>query len=77
MARYIQRKDGEGWSIRNREIFRLACCDCGLVHNLVIAISGKRRGTIIGISAERNERATAQKRRKLNPAAPLPKKEGE
>lgn len=63
MARYVKRKDGEGFNIRNREVFRLGCCDCGLVHNLVVSVRGKRRGFILGIAAERNERATAAKRR--------------
>jgi hypothetical protein len=61
--RYVQRKNGEGWAVRNRERFRIACCDCGLVHELVIVVSGKRKGTVIGIAAKRHERATAQKRR--------------
>jgi hypothetical protein len=62
--KYVQRKDGEGFTVRNREVFKLACCDCGLVHNFSLYVPGKRRGTVIGIAAERNERATAAKRRK-------------
>lgn len=62
--KYVQRKDGEGFTIRNREPFRIGCCDCGLVHNLVVVVRGRRRGFILGIAAERNERATAAKRRK-------------
>ena len=61
--RYAQRKDGEGWSIRNREMFRIGCCDCGLVHDLVIHVRGRRKGFIVGIAGKRNERATAQKRK--------------
>jgi hypothetical protein len=59
---YIVRKDGEGWEIRNRVPFKIACCDCGLVHNMVIVAPGKRRGAILGIAAERNPRATGGKR---------------
>lgn len=36
MTRYIQRKDGEGWAQKAGEVFRIACCDCGLVHDLVV-----------------------------------------
>lgn len=61
--RYIQRKNGEGWEVKNRIPFRVSCCDCGLVHNMVIVAPKESRGSILGIAAERNERATGQKRR--------------
>jgi len=64
VSRYVKRENGEGWTIRNREPFRVACCDCGLVHNIVIASLDKRKGAVLGIAAERNERATAAKRRR-------------
>lgn len=57
--RYIQRKDGEGWSVEAGKVFRVACC--GLVHDMVLV---KDRGKDIGIAARRNKRATAQRRRK-------------
>ena len=60
MARYIQRVDEEGFSVRAKEIVRLACCDCGLVHDFVFVAD--RKGNI-GIAARRNNRATAAKRR--------------
>lgn len=47
------------------KVFRLACCDCGLVHDFVLV----PEGDLIGIAAKRNNRATAQRRRhraKLN-----------
>lgn len=66
MARYIQRQNGEGWEIKNRIPFRVSCCDCGLVHNIVIHAPGLRKGSTLGIAAERNERATGQKRRSEN-----------
>lgn len=59
-ARYKQREDGEGWSVRSSEQFRIACCDCGLVHDVLVVAKGKE----IGIAARRNNRATAQRRRK-------------
>lgn len=64
MARYIQRTDGEGWSQRAGEVFRVACCDCGLVHDMAVVIGdGEETGTV-GIAAKRNERATAARRRR-------------
>jgi len=63
MARYTQRVNGEGWEIQNRVPFRISCCDCKLVHNVVVSSSRLRKGVVIGIAAERNERATGQKRR--------------
>jgi hypothetical protein len=72
-ATYVQRTDGEGWAIRNRVPFRISCCSCGLVHNVVVTVSGKRKGTWIGIAAERNNRATGQKRHKKDKLAqPIP-----
>lgn len=48
-------------TVNSRELFRLACCDCGLVHDVVIV--GGRKGRPVGIAMRRNKRATAQKRR--------------
>ncbi len=62
MSRYTQRKDGEGWQETSGKPFRLACCDCGLVHDVVIV---RGRGKELGIAARRNNRATAQRRRKV------------
>jgi len=63
LAKYVKRENCEGFAVKNRIPFRLGCCDCGLVHNLVLHVRGRRRGFVIGIAAERNERATAAKRR--------------
>jgi len=60
-----KRENGEGWEIKNRIPFKISCCDCGLVHNLVIVAPNTRKGAVLGIAAERNERATGQKRRHL------------
>jgi len=59
---YQSRKDGEGWSQKSGEIFKLECCDCGLVHRIVIMAG--RPGQLIGLAAERDNRATAQRRRR-------------
>jgi hypothetical protein len=63
--KYVKREDGEGWEIKNRIPFKIGCCDCGLVHNLVIVAPKMRKGAVLGIAAERNERATGQKRRHI------------
>jgi hypothetical protein len=57
--KYIQRKNGEGFEVPSGQLYRIACCDCGLVHDFVF-IAGKG---IVGIAARRNNRATAQRRR--------------
>jgi len=62
-SRYIQRHDGEGWEVKSKVPFQITCCDCGLVHTLVI-VAG-RKGAAIGIAAERNNRSTGQRRRQL------------
>lgn len=58
--KYRQRQNNEGWTETSGQAFRLACCDCGLVHDVVLV---KGRGKEIGIAARRNNRATAQRRR--------------
>ena len=65
-SRYKQRQDNEGFEVPSGEIYRIACCDCGLVHDFVFVSSN---GKPIGIAAKRNNRATAQRRRKLQQEA--------
>lgn len=62
MAKYKQRKDGVPWTERSGRVVRWACCDCGLVHDLVF-VAG--RG-VVGVAAKRNNRATAQRRLRAN-----------
>ena len=64
MSRYVQRYDDEGWEIDNRIPFKISCCDCGLVHDVVVVAPKLRKGTALGIAVKRNTRATGQKRRK-------------
>jgi hypothetical protein len=60
--KYTQRADNEGFAVPSGEKYRIACCDCGLVHDFVfIAQDGKE----IGIAARRNDQATASRRRGL------------
>mgnify|MGYP003553887234 CR=1 FL=1 len=60
VARYKQRTDGEGFTVPIGEVYRIACCDCGLVHDFVFD-SGD--GKPIGVAARRNNLATGQRRR--------------
>ena len=60
MARYKQRTDGEGFTVPIGEVYRIACCDCGLVHDFVFV---SEDGKPIGVAARRNNLATAQRRR--------------
>jgi len=60
--RYTQRIDGEPILVPWREqIHRIACCDCGLVHDFEFEVKGK----YVVIRATRNNKATAQRRRAL------------
>lgn len=59
--------DGEGIEIPANTVFRFACCDCGLVHDVVIA-TGRGRKTPLGMAVRRNKCATAQRRRWLEAA---------
>lgn len=61
--RYKQRFDDEGFEVPNGQIYRIACCDCGLVHDFVFI---SEDGKPIGVAARRNNRATWQRRRKIN-----------
>lgn len=60
--RYYRPKAGE-WVQPVRNGYKLACCDCGLVHKLNFRIRGRR----IQFSAWRDERATAAVRRYKRP----------
>ena len=63
MTRYKQRKDGEGFVVPLDQIYRLACCDCGLVHDVVLSYD-QQTGEL-GMATRRNNRATAQRRRSI------------
>lgn len=55
--------DGEGETVSNKSIFKFACCDCGLIHNVVIVAPNTRKGVELGFAVQRNKRATGQRRR--------------
>ena len=60
---YPAARDGE-WIQPRMSGYRMACCDCGLVHNLRFRIvtHGGQRAKVI-FTASRNNRATAALRR--------------
>lgn len=62
VSHYIKRQDEEGFEVPSGTLYRIGCCDCGLVHDFIFV---SEDGKPIGIAARRNNRATAQKRRKL------------
>jgi hypothetical protein len=60
--KYKQRQDGEGFEVPLGQVYRIACCDCGLVHDFVFVYEDGA----LGVAAKRNNRATAARRRKKN-----------
>lgn len=64
MSRYSYKPiiDGEGFEMQSGEVFRLACCDCGLVHNVVIVSQDEAP---VGVAMERNRKATVLRRNKI------------
>lgn len=62
MTKYIHRQDGEAFEVPVGKIYRLACCDCNLVHDVVFIVEGGK----LAMAARRNNRATAQRRRHGN-----------
>lgn len=62
-ARYVQGHDGEGFTHIEGEKIRIACCDCGLVHDAMLDVVGSPGGQKVRIFAIRNGRATAGRRK--------------
>lgn len=56
--KYYKQKDGE-WVQPIRKGYKMACCDCGLVHSIDFRIKLNR----VQFKAYRDNRATGQKRR--------------
>lgn len=67
MARYVRGKvDAKtGWTpwVHPLNGYRIACCDCGLVHDFEFSLDDNH---LLNIRARRNVRATAQCRRYIN-----------
>lgn len=62
MARFDRPEAGQ-WVQPTRHGYKLACCDCGLVHTLNFRLMRWGRGRKIQFQAFRNERSTAAMRR--------------
>lgn len=61
MRGYYRQRDGEWVQLASRKGYRMACCDCGLIHVLNFRV---RKGKI-QFQAQRDVRATARRRLKL------------
>ena len=58
--KYIQRFNGKPFKVPiKNHTERIACCDCGLVHDFNFEV----KGTFIIVHAKVNKRSTAQRRR--------------
>jgi len=68
MAKYRDENDGtddEGWTrwiLPEPDLYKMACCDCGLVHNLQFRVTDDGRAEF---RVQRNNRATGQMRRHM------------
>lgn len=51
------------WIRPRRKGYKMACCDCGLVHDLDFRIRREWRGNVVEFRARRNVRSTAAMRR--------------
>ena len=60
--RYPQVSDGE-WVQPNMREYKMACCDCGLIHRMQFRIV---KGKKVQLRAWRDNRATGQYRRYRN-----------
>lgn len=63
---YDQIIEGEGFTMPARKSFKLACCDCGLVHEVALVSSKDRKN--IGVAMKINRRSTGQRRRYMKAA---------
>lgn len=67
MAKYPRMIEGEdGWCEwqHPEEDYKMACCDCGLIHNMQFQLSADNK---LLFRASRNNRATAAMRRHKQP----------
>lgn len=61
MSKYESVKNDESFVIiPKKEVLVLACCDCGLVHNIRFTVKKEK----LHITMDRNNRATGQYRRR-------------
>lgn len=70
--KFRREQEGEdGWTdwISPRPGYKLACCDCGLVHDMEFRVDDLGR---VNFRARRNNRSTGQMRRHANSAKIAP-----
>lgn len=65
---YARPEAGE-WVQPVRCGYRMACCDCGLVHTMNFRLHPTKRGKFIQFQVYRNNRATAAMRRPMQKRA--------
>lgn len=58
--RYEQLYDEQGIELESGKPIRFACCDCGLVHDMVIVSADSKP---VGFAVRTNRRSTAGRRR--------------
>ena len=67
MSRYPKMKGDEAFKFDSKDTFvRFACCDCGLIHDMKVAVIGKQGielGQRVEVAFKRFNRGTAQLRR--------------
>lgn len=66
-ARTVYEKPESGeWVQPRRKGYKLACCDCGLVHRVDFRALKNGRGTFVQFRCYRDNRSTAAMRRERN-----------
>ena len=58
--KYITLNNGDSFEIERGGVINMGCCDCGLVHNILVAIKGNNN---VRLTIFRDNRRTGQKRR--------------
>ena len=66
----VQLQDCEGIALQSNKPFNFACCDCGLVHRVVIV---SEDGKPVGFAVKRDPAATEARRASTLAAAPQAK----
>lgn len=59
-GKYVDVRDGVEFELEVGKIVKHRCCDCGLVHDAIYEVRGKRAF----VTYRRNARATSQVRRR-------------
>ena len=62
--KYIKLKSGDSFELeKSGSVINMCCCDCGLVHNIIVTTQKKNK---IKLMLFRDNRRTGQKRRHNN-----------